>query len=264
MPDAALRERLDEGLARLGGPAAALDDAVRERLVRFVRLLEKWNRVHNLTAVRDAHAMIGRHLLDSLALLPWLPEPESASSSEPVPESELDLLDIGSGAGLPVLPLALARPDLRCLSVDAVGKKVRFQHQAVLELGTANVEARHARIEDVAVRARTVVSRAFAAPADFLVAAAPRCADGGTALVMLGRRERLPDTLPEPFVLGEVRALDVPFGDGARHVAVCHASPAAGSTPVSRSASGSIAEPVPDPATGSMSGSCPIDYTRTS
>ena len=228
-----------------------------------MRLLEKWNRVHNLTAVRDARDMIGRHVLDSLALLPWLVSPsddgahgraddgidgsagtgaergadtsagvDAGVSGEVSAETSgrggtraatVDLLDIGSGGGIPVLPLAIARPDLRCLSVDAVGKKIRFQRQAVLELGLARVDARHARIEDVSARARVVVSRAFAAPADFLVAAAPRCAAGGTALVMLGRRERLPDALPEPFALGEIRALDVPFGDGERHVAVCHA-----------------------------------------
>ena len=201
-PDGTLRERLDEGLERLGGPAAGLDDDARERLVAFVRLLEKWNRVHNLTAVRDARDMIGRHVLDSLALLPWLVslsdddadgraddgiDGSAGASGDVSAETSgrggtsaatVDLLDIGSGGGLPVLPLAIARPDLRCLSVDAVGKKVRFQRQAVLELGLERVEARHARIEDVSVRARVVVSRAFAAPADFLAAAAPRCATG--------------------------------------------------------------------------------------
>lgn len=215
----ALRTRLDDGLARLGDPAAALDEDVRERLLHLVRLIGKWNRVHNLTAVRDVHDMIGRHLLDSLALLPWLPPP---ATDGPAP-ALVDLLDVGSGAGLPVLPLALARPDLACLSVDAVGKKVTFQRQAVLELGLENVEARHARIEDVAARARVVLSRAFAAPADFLAVAARHVAPGGVALVMLGRRERLPATLPAPFSLGAIRALDVPFADGERHVAVCHA-----------------------------------------
>jgi len=213
-----LCRRLDEGLARLGGPAAALDDGTRERLVRFVRLLEKWNRVHNLTAVREAHEMIGRHLLDSLALLPWLPAPEGEA---PGTDDAVDLLDIGSGGGLPVIPLAIARPALACLSVEAAGKKVRFQRQAVLELGLPGVEARHARIEDVRTRALVVVSRAFAAPADFLERAAPRCATGGVVLVMLGRRERLPEPLPAPFALEAIEALDIPFDSGVRHVAVC-------------------------------------------
>ena len=216
----ALRARLDDGLARLGGPAAALDELARERLVRFVRLLEKWNRVHNLTAVRTAHEMIGRHVLDSLALLPWMPAATAAPGAD---RTVVDLLDIGSGGGLPVLPLAVARPALACLSVDSVGKKIGFQRQAVLELGLDGVEARHARIEAVDATARVVVSRAFAAPEDFLrVAARHLGPGGGTALVMLGQRERLPGALPAPFALDAVHPLDVPFASGARHVAVCH------------------------------------------
>jgi len=221
-----LRARLDDGLAQLGGPSAALGEDARARLVRFVVLLAKWNRVHNLTAVRDAREMIGRHVLDSLALLPMIDAARFAGSPDRAsdPASPLlvpDLLDIGSGGGLPVLPLAVARPDLACLSVDAVEKKIRFQCQAVLELGLTNVEARHARIETVDEAARIVVSRAFAAPADFLRVAAPRCAAGGTALVMLGQRERLPARLPDPFTLERLEPLDVPFGSGPRHVAVC-------------------------------------------
>ena len=226
---AALRARLDDGLARLGGPATALDAPTRERLLRFVELLARWNRVHNLTAVRDARAMIGRHLLDSLALLPWIdgrdgvgPDGAKARSSEAAPESdEPDLLDIGSGAGLPVLPLAIARPGLRCLSVESNNKKTGFQRQAALELGLSGVEVRQTRIETVSARACTVVSRAFAAPADFLAIAAPRCAPGGTALVMLGRAERLPEPLPAPFSLVALHALAVPFEPAERHLAVC-------------------------------------------
>ena len=201
--------------------------------MRFVELLERWNRVHNLTAVRDAREMIGRHVLDSLALLPWLDGGDGVSHAE----AELhrtaddgrevfDLLDIGSGGGLPVLPLAIARPTLRCLSVESNGKKSGFQRQAALELGLSGVTVRQARIETLEVRARTVVSRAFAAPADFLAVAAPRCAPGGTALVMLGRAERLPEPLPAPFSLIALHPLAVPFESGSRHLAVCRrASP---------------------------------------
>jgi len=221
----ALRHRLDEGLAQLGGAAAALDEAARDRSVRFVVLLAKWNRVHNLTAVRDPCDMIGRHVLDSLALLPMIDAawangcetgPDAAASS-----AAPDLINIGSGGGLPVLPLAIGRPDLVCLSGDAVEKKIRFQRQALLELALTNVEARHARIETVDAAAGIVVSRAFAAPADFLRVAAGHTAAGGTVLVMLGQRDRLPETLPEPFTLEGLEPLDIPFGSGPRHVAVC-------------------------------------------
>ena len=218
----ALRHRLDEGLAQLGGAAAALDEAARDRSVRFVVLLAKWNRVHNLTAVRDARAMIGRHLLDSLSLLPWIDGRDGVGNHPSGHEPDaFDLLDIGSGAGLPVLPLAIARPGLHCLSVESNNKRTGFQRQASLELGLSGVEVRQVRIETVSARARTVVSRAFAAPADFLAAAAPRCAPGGTALVMLGRAERLPEPLPAPFSLVTLHALEVPFESAERHLAVC-------------------------------------------
>lgn len=241
----ALTERLDDGLARLGGAAAGLDARARERLVHFVELLAKWNRVHNLTAVREPREMIGRHVLDSLALLPWVlatagPSTDAAGAARSATTTAgtadegrigaahlVDLVDIGSGGGLPVLPLAVAVPSLRCLSVESNNKKVRFQRQAALELELAGVEVRHARIEDIVaqggVRARTLVSRAFAAPVDFLRLAAPLCAPGATVLVMLGRAERLPESLPEPFTLGELHALDVPFESGERHLAVCRA-----------------------------------------
>lgn len=290
----ALRARLDEGLGRLGGEAAALGDDARGRLVAFVELLARWNRVHNLTAVRDPSEMVARHLLDSLALLPWIGAPEGSTTAPlgaaPIPsgaataradappvdapngrvnavrpgeprgsaasgaggrgaragsvaaggEAEggtvrrgvdlangtgpvFDLLDIGSGGGLPVLPLALARPDLRCLSVESNGKKARFQRQAAIELGLGRVEVREARIETVAAGAAIVVSRAFAAPGDFLAIAARHVPSGGRALVMLGRERSLPDPLPAPFELETLRALDVPFERGARHLAVCRA-----------------------------------------
>lgn len=236
--DHALRAHLDVGLERLGGPAVELDRVSREQLIAFVRLLEKWNRVHNLTAVRDARDMIGRHVLDSLALLPFVGEPTrdevEVAGVDAIParsSATVDLLDVGSGGGLPVLPLAIALPQLRCLSVESNNKKVRFQRQAVLELGLASVNVRHARIEDVSVCARQVVSRAFTAPADFLSIAARLCAPGGAAIVMLGHAERLPELLPEPFSCEALKALTVPFTDGVRHVAICRARAATAARP---------------------------------
>lgn len=216
---ASLRARLDDGLGRLGGTAAMLDNATRERLIAYVLLLGKWNRIHNLTAVRTLDEMIGRHVLDSLVLLPFLSEcPARQDGDGSAPH---DLLDIGSGAGLPVLPLAIACRDLYCLSVESNNKKVAFQRQAVLELGLVGVEVRHARIETVQARARQVVSRAFAAPVDFLSLAAPLCASRAAVIVMLGRADALPDALPEPFVLESLGSVDVPFSEGERHVAIC-------------------------------------------
>jgi len=216
---ASLRSQLDEGLGRLGGQAAQLDNTSRERLVAYLLLLEKWNRVHNLTAVRKLDEMIGRHLLDSLVLLPHLSPPRAQpTSKDPL---TFDLLDIGSGGGLPILPLAIACPDLHCLSVESNNKKVTFQRQAVLELGLSGVEIRHARVESVTAKSHRVVSRAFSAPVDFLSVAAPLCAPGAAVIVMLGRSDALPDRLPAPFLCESLASVDVPFSEGERHVAIC-------------------------------------------
>lgn len=237
---------LDQGLARMpdgagGVLAAALDADARARLLRFVALLHKWNRVYNLTAVRDPREMIARHLLDSLTLLPWLPPPRAEpcvdgiddavgdTASDTVRAAEVDLLDIGSGAGLPSIPLAIARPDLRILSVDTNGKKTRFQQQAKLELALSGLTIRQARIETLTesgsvVRARCVTARAFTDPAAFLNLAAPFCRQGGYALMMLGQREAA-DALPAGGTAGfgpvTVHPVTVPGIDGARHLAIC-------------------------------------------
>lgn len=191
----------------------ALDADVRRHLVAFVELLARWNRVWNLTAVRDPHAMLERHVLDSLSLLPFIDE---APRRPGVP----DLLDIGSGAGLPVLPLAIARPALSCLSVERTDKKARFQRQAVLELGLDRVQVLSRRIETVEERASIVTSRAFTAPEAFLRLAARHTVPGGRALIMLGRAERLPADLPPPFRLERLQRIGA---RQERHVAICTA-----------------------------------------
>jgi 16S rRNA (guanine527-N7)-methyltransferase len=132
-----------------------------------------------------------------------------------------DVLDIGSGAGLPVLPLAIVRPDLQFVSVESNGKKTRFQQQVMLELGLQNVTVLQDRIESVVALARQVTSRAFTAPAPFLEIAGKHCAHGGSAVVMLGHADRLPDKLPEPFQLESIRPVVNPLVEGLRHIAVC-------------------------------------------
>lgn len=221
--DALLDAPADDAIDAPADAVPALGDGTRDRLVRYVGLLAKWNRVWNLTAVRDPFEMLERHALDCLALLPFVdgllappdaPDPSAGTRAGPV----LDLVDVGSGAGLPVLVLACARPSLRCLSIERTAKKARFQRQAVLELGLRHVEVRDVRAETVDARARIVTSRAFEAPADFLGTAARLSVPGGTALLMLGRAERLPDPLPGPWTLDRlVRTGNAP----ERHVALC-------------------------------------------
>lgn len=211
-PDASasrvLRPRLDAGLAELG---IAADDARREQLLAFVALLARWNRAYNLTAVREPEAMISKHLLDSLAVLPWV-------QHGPV-------LDMGTGAGLPGLPLAIMRPELSFTLLDANGKKVRFVRQAMLELGLGNVLPVHARSETYRpqVNFATILARAVA-PLAVLCADCPRLvASGGRLLALKGRApEQEIDALiaapPAAVRAAEIRVhpLRVPMLDAER------------------------------------------------
>lgn len=191
-----------------------VSDDLLPKLEQFLQLLAKWNRVYNLTAVRDPVQMVDRHIMDSLILNRWMPEPTMA-------EELSDVMDIGSGAGLPVIPLAISRPDLSFISIESNGKKTRFQQQAVMELKLPNVRVINERVENVHETAQMVLSRAFTAPEEFLRICVPLCAQKGRVAIMLGQVERFPPTLSEEYVLEELVAVDVPGTESARHVAVC-------------------------------------------
>lgn len=151
--ESACRQRLRQGVVKLG---LAMDEVESARLLQFLQLLVKWNKAFNLTAVRDPLEMVDRHLLDSLALLPHL--------------CGRRCLDMGTGPGLPGIPLAVMRPDMVFVLLDSNGKKIRFVRQAVLELGLENVEPVHARLENYrpAEAFDALVARAFAALPDIL------------------------------------------------------------------------------------------------
>jgi len=161
--------QLDDGLA-----AQSLDLTAeqRRRLIQYLALLFKWNRAYNLTAVREPAEMVSRQLLDSLSILPWLQGPR--------------VLDVGTGAGLPGIPLAIARPELNFTLLDSNGKKVRFVRQAILELGLRNISAEQQRVEQFHPPAPfdTITSRAFAELKDFVSLTAPLLAPGGQWLAM--------------------------------------------------------------------------------
>ena len=167
-----LEAALTEGLDALG---LALDADAQARLIAYVRLLEKWNRTYNLTAIHGEARMLTHHILDSLAVLPHIgPGP---------------LLDVGSGGGLPGIPLAIARPDLQVTLVDASQKKAAFMQQAAIELGLAGqVEARHARVEAFRPGApyAQIVSRAFSDLSEFVALTRHLLAPGGVWLAMKG------------------------------------------------------------------------------
>jgi 16S rRNA (guanine527-N7)-methyltransferase len=186
-----------------------LPDSDRQRLLAYVRLLAKWNAAYNLTAVRDPQDMVTRHLLDSLAVLPYLAGPR--------------VLDIGTGPGLPGIPLAVARPEYAFTLLDANAKKTRFVTQAVGELGLKNVEVVQARVESYrpAQNFDTLVSRAFASIADMLAASRHLCAPHGRILALKGvyPEEELA-AVPAGFVVQEVAALQVPGLEAQRHVVI--------------------------------------------
>lgn len=195
---------LRRGLLALG--VASSDEQV-ARLERYLALLEKWNRVYNLTAIREPERMVTHHLLDSLAILPHVPGPR--------------VLDVGSGAGLPGIPLAIASPGLAVTLLDSNHKKVAFLQQAIAELQLANATVVAQRVESwqTGERFETVVSRAFADLGEFVSAAARLLAPGGTIAAMKGVHPHDEiERLPAGFRVRAVLKLDVPLLDAERHL----------------------------------------------
>jgi 16S rRNA (guanine527-N7)-methyltransferase len=184
----------------------------RQRIDTYLDLLEKWNRVYNLTAVRARAEMETLHVQDALAVLPWLPA-----------DAGLRVLDVGSGAGIPGIPLALARPDAHFVLLDANSKKTAFLAQAIIELGLRNVRVATARVEAFrpAEPFDVVVSRAFSDLATFVRVAAPQIAPGGLIVAMKGV---LPHdeiaALPAQFHVVGTPSLAIPGLAAARHLVI--------------------------------------------
>ena len=168
----ACRETLLAGLVQLN---LVLDQAQIDQLLAYIQLIEKWNKAYNLTAVRDIHEMVTTHLLDSLAILSHVQGSRIA--------------DIGTGAGLPGIPLAICRPDWQFSLVDGNSKKTRFVQQAVLELRLRNVEVFHARVENMQANIAfdTVLCRAFASMPDIVRLCRHLLTASGQILAMKGQ-----------------------------------------------------------------------------
>jgi 16S rRNA (guanine527-N7)-methyltransferase len=201
-----IADRLRAGLAELRL------DADERQLLRYLGLLEKWNRTYNLTAVREAEQMVAHHVLDSLSIVPFVVGARS-------------LLDVGSGAGLPGIPLAIALPKLAVTLLDSSHKKVAFLRQAQLELELGNVSVGQERVETWRPQPfDIVVSRAFGDLGEFIRLASHTCAAGGKIMAMKGLypHEELAK-IPQGFALEQVAELSVPALAAHRHLVVVKA-----------------------------------------
>jgi 16S rRNA (guanine527-N7)-methyltransferase len=196
---------------RSGGDILAVqvpDPLVRARLAAFLAELIKWNRAYNLTATRDAGEIVTRHVLDSLALLPLL---------------HGRVLDVGSGAGFPAVPLALARPDLDVTALDSNGKKARFLRHVQRTLEIPNLAIVESRVEHFrpAQPFDVVVSRAFGALGEFFALTKNLLAPAGEWVAMKGKLDsRELAGIPDDVEIREKRRLRVPGLDEERHAII--------------------------------------------
>ena len=200
---------LERGLAEL---ALALPPGAPEKLMAYLELLAKWNLTYNLTAIRDPLQAVSHHLLDSLAVLRDLPDGAGT------------LADVGSGGGLPGIPIAIAEPARRVTLNDASEKKGAFLRQAVIELGLVNATVHIGRVEawHPAEGFAVVISRGFASLVDFLLACRHLASPSGVLAAMKGAypRDELAQ-LPAGCDCRDVRRLKVPLLEAERHLVLC-------------------------------------------
>lgn len=210
----ALEDTIESGLRAMG---ITVEPPQLRQLGSFLRLLDKWNRSINLTAVRDPLQMVPRHLLDSLAALPWVRGPR--------------LLDVGTGAGLPGLPVAIVRPQLQVVLLDSRSRRIQFLTQAVARLGLGNVETVHGRVQQYRPTEKfdTLTARAFASLSELLSATSHLCRPGGRILALKGRRPyaELQDLEQSHGVVAAVHRVDIPGLAAQRHIVVIEPPPGA-------------------------------------
>jgi 16S rRNA (guanine527-N7)-methyltransferase len=201
-----LARQLEQGLRSLGLP---LDGETQSRLLAHLELLEKWNRVHNLTAIRDGAKAVSAHLLDSLAVVPYLPGRR--------------LLDVGSGAGFPGIPIAAAKTEIQIDLLDCNHKKCAFLRQVIADLGLKNARAVCERVESWRPTGQfdCIVSRALADTAEVVTLVRHLLAPGGVIAAMKGVHpfEEI-ERIPPEFRVREVRAIAVPGLDAERHLVI--------------------------------------------
>lgn len=191
-----------------------VDDERLSSLMRYVELLQKWNKTYNLTAIEDKNEIIIKHILDSLSVVEYL--------------KGKHIIDVGSGAGLPGIPLAILRPDKNFSLLDSNVKKTRFIQQAAIDLRLKNVHVIYSRVEDyhltsnAKLEINTLISRAFA-NSDNLFASCEgllSClSEKGRIIFMLGKQNRL-EALPNRYNVVNTRSINIPHLEAQRHIAV--------------------------------------------
>jgi 16S rRNA (guanine527-N7)-methyltransferase len=214
--------------ARLQAAALALGLSISEqqveRLLQYRSALLRWNRVYNLTALRDPEQVLVQHLLDCLAIIPSLRRYQAAAGADPGSAS-FRVMDVGSGAGLPGIVMALLQPDWLITCVDAVAKKCAFLRQMAGELALPQLRVEHARVEDLPGPSRgapgqdLITCRAFSSLADLVRLSQPLLAPAGVWVAMKGQR---PDAeiaeLPDTIEVFHVEQLQLPGQDLQRHL----------------------------------------------
>ena len=200
-----IEQKLASGIAQMG---LAITPEQQTKLLDYLTLLHKWNGVYNLTAIRNPEQMVSNHLLDSLAVLPYL--------------WPRRWLDVGCGAGLPGLVLAVMRPEWSFTLLDSNSKKTGFVQQAAIELGLRNVDVRCERVEQWQDEQKFdgIISRAFAEATDFVSLTRHLLADGGHWAAMKGAPEQELARLPEGVSVEKVISLRVPELEAARSLVV--------------------------------------------
>ena len=200
---------LEEGVATL---CLGLNSDQHAQLFKYGQLIQKWNRVYNLTAIRNNRELITHHLLDSLAVLPEISFALQATTNPRI-------LDVGAGAGLPGLVLAIAQPSWQITLIDTVQKKVAFMQQAIASLGLKNAQAVHGRVEEFQVDAPfdLICSRAFSSIGNFIALSQHVLAEHGQFAALKGRVE-VDSEVPAGWQINALHPIDVPFLDEARHL----------------------------------------------
>lgn len=201
-----IKQLLLDGLSQLN-LAQTLEESQQTKLIKYVELLNKWNKTYNLTAVRKPEQMVSRHLLDSLAICPYLRGKR--------------ILDVGTGAGLPGIPLAIRFPARHFTLLDSNNKKTRFVTQVVSELELSNVDVVQSRVEDAQFLEPfdVIISRAYSAIGDMLKQTSHLLAAYGCFLAMKGINPVAEiDELPDKFLLKENYVINVPGLDESRHL----------------------------------------------